>query len=302
MEQDHLQFLNQWVTAITQFVNALAGHAGEITLAGPLNLGGNKIKNVGPATDSTDVLTSAVASPIYGPAAIQPQLEALGKQVLQTARRLNDTTQREGYSTFMNDLVSTAPTTNTSQVAFGAPSGGTVAVTVSAGFFERVDSSRVSYASRTDFLTLPTAFTLTTLVRSGNVVTATTSGANTLAVGQTIHIVGASDPSFNGFFVVTAAGNPFTYNQQAPDASTSGGTASIGGVYYYFLGKGTNVLSLSTSPGTADTWSNRLQSSLDGQTIIAVVTVNGVGGVTTLSGAGATPPANTANVRLFGRL
>ena len=62
-------------------------------------------------------------------------------------------------------------------------------------------------------------------VRSGNVVTITTTVPHQLFVGQTVTITGVTDTSFNGTFTVTSANSPiqFTYNKTAANASSGGG-------------------------------------------------------------------------------
>ena len=239
---------------------------------------------------------------------MQTQLDALGKKVLQTTRRLNDTTQRELHSTFLNGVLNTAPTSNSSQVFFNPPSGGTVTLMVSAGAHYRVDGSQVPYAAFNDTVTLPTSYAVSTLTRTGGVVEVVTTGANPFTNGETVTIPvggGLSDPSFAGSFVIDTIVSPtdFKYTQIAPNASATGGIVSLGSVYYYYIQRGTNVLARA-GPFSADSWVNRTNGSFDGQTIVAVVVVGASGGDVVNSAAGATPPAqnNGANVRLFGRL
>lgn len=70
-------------------------------------------------------------------------------------------------------------------------------------------------------LTVP----ITTLVRSGNVVTATTVNPHGLGVGSTPYVYGPEDSSFVGTFEITAVPSPTTlvYTQYAADAATTGG-------------------------------------------------------------------------------
>ncbi len=70
---------------------------------------------------------------------------------------------------------------------------------------------------------------LTSLQRSGNVVTATTSGNMPQNVnGLTLTIAGVTDSSYNGSFAVTTtAANQFTYTQTGANSTTTGGTASV---------------------------------------------------------------------------
>jgi hypothetical protein len=294
----------QWQNLVAA-VDSLLGNTGKATIASHLDVSGNRIQNVGDPVASTDAVSKAYADANYGSAAVRPQLETLGKSVMQSVRRLNDTNQREQNSSFLNSLMSTAPTTNTSNVTFGSPGGGSVPVTISSGFFYRMDGTRVPYPAFNDTVPLPATANISTLSRASGVVTAVTSSANSFSAGDEVHILsgnGLSDSSFVGSFVITTIVNSttFKYAQNAPNASATGGQASNGTVYYYYLQNSKGVLARSSAP--ADTWNNRLSASLDGHTIVAVAVVNGAGGSVTQSGAGATPPAQTANVRLFGRL
>lgn len=305
LQGDNLDFFNQFITTVVQAINAQQGSAGPVQLSGHLDLQGNRIMNVGEPASDTDAVSQGAASSQFGAAALQPHLEALGKNVLQTARRLNDRTQRENYSSFLNGLVSTAPTTNTSVVGFGAPVAGTVDVNISAGQHQKVDGSQVNYAGRTDTLSLPTPFTITAITRVGNEVTLETSAPNPFVSGETVAPIGVTDSSFDGSFTIDSIidSTHFTYPQFAPDATSSGGTVSLGGVFYYYLKKGTNTLGLANNVfGSGDNWQARLKASFDGQTIIAVVALGGGGGDTTNSAAGATNPVAAANVHIFGRL
>ncbi len=74
------------------------------------------------------------------------------------------------------------------------------------------------------------AFGISSISRSGGVVTVTTSGSNPFAPGQPVTIVGVADFSYNGVFGITAikSSTQFTYSQAGlPDTSSSGGAATI---------------------------------------------------------------------------
>jgi hypothetical protein len=303
LNDESLSLLNQILTNHNQLINYLLGHAGEISLNNHLNLNGKRIKGVGPATDPTDVVSQSFANSNYGAAALQPAFDALGKNVMQTYRQLSNQNQRERFSSFLNNIVNTSPTTNTSIVVFGAPSGGFVPVTITGGLHQFVDGSQEPYAAFNDSLPLATGYNISgSLSRSGGVVSGATTGANALTAGTTVAIVGSADSSFNGQFVLTSASSPnFTYNQNAPNATSAGGTITFGSVYMYLRRTGQSVL-FRVGPFGADTWSNRLSGSFDGSTLVAVVTVTGSAGSDAASSAGATPPAQTGNVRIFGRL
>jgi len=80
----------------------------------------------------------------------------------------------------------------------------------------------------------PSAFanvslSVSSMARSGNVVTATVSPNFPADLnGLSLTIGGAADASFNGTFqITTTAANQFTFAQTGPNASTTGGTASL---------------------------------------------------------------------------
>lgn len=303
LEDPSLALLNQILTNHNQFINHLAGHSGPIALNNHLNLAGRRIMNVGTATDPTDVVTQSFADNNYGAPVVQKAMEALGKNVMQSYRQLSNQSQRERFSSFLNNIANTSPTTNSSIVIFGAASGGFVPVTITGGLHQFMDGSQEPYATFNDSLPLAVGYNISgSLSRTGGVVSGATTGPNALVVGQTVAIVLSADGSFNGQFVLATAASPnFTYNQSAPNGTSAGGNITFGSVYFYIRRTGQNVLTR-VGPYAADTWSNRLTASFDGGTIVAVATVTGSGGSDAASSAGATPPAQTGNVRLFGRL
>ncbi|MEZ2347379.1 hypothetical protein [Terriglobus sp. RCC_193] len=92
--------------------------------------------------------------------------------------------------------------------------------------------------------------TITSLQRSGNVVTATmASGFPADLNGLTLTISGAADASFNGTFLITStAANQFTYAQTGPNATSSGGAASYqnGGYVLYPMAEVLSVMNATT--------------------------------------------------------
>lgn len=71
-------------------------------------------------------------------------------------------------------------------------------------------------------------YTISTAVRTSNVVTITTSTTHQLQTGTSVVIAGVTDSSFNGTFTITRTGTTtFTYAQTAANASSSGGTATL---------------------------------------------------------------------------
>ncbi|WP_047490973.1 hypothetical protein [Terriglobus sp. TAA 43] len=102
----------------------------------------------------------------------------------------------------------------------------------------------------------PSAFanitsTITSLQRSGNVVTATIASAFPADLNSLkLTIAGATDASFNGTFAITStAANQFTYAQTGPNATSSGGTASYqnGGYVLYPMAEVLSVMNASTN-------------------------------------------------------
>jgi hypothetical protein len=72
-----------------------------------------------------------------------------------------------------------------------------------------------------------TTYTISSIARSGNVVTVTTSVANTVPVGQWVTLAGVTDPSFDGTFETTAqSGSTFQFAQVGTNGSSSGGTVA----------------------------------------------------------------------------
>jgi hypothetical protein len=91
---------------------------------------------------------------------------------------------------------------------------------------------------------------ITSLQRSGNVVTATISPSFPADLnGLVLKISGAADASFNGNFTITStSANQFTYSQTGPNATSSGGTASYqnGGYVLYPMAEVLSVMNAST--------------------------------------------------------
>jgi hypothetical protein len=294
--------LNNTLQNLTQMVNYILGHGGGPPyLKAGANFGGQPVKNVGAPIDDGDVVTQAFGESNYGASAIAPQIQSLGKQVMQSYRRLNDRGQREDYSSFLNGVLNTTPTANTATVS-GNTVGGSVDVTVSGGIHQRLDGSTVPFPARTDTFTLPASFSISSLTRSGDVVTATLGSTFTGINGDQVGVGGPSDASFQGIFIIlTGAGTTtVTYPQIGPNGSTSGGTMTLLNVYYYTITAQQNTLGLVNVP--ADTWSNRVAASADGTTIIAVVVVNNGGIDLVNSAAGGTSAQTGAAVTVVRRL
>lgn len=303
LEHESLPEVNQYLVQVSQALNYLLGHAGPIKLNNSLDLGGNPIQNAGVPSNPNDVVNLEFALKNYSAEALRPNIEALGKQVLSSMRRLNDTIQRENYSSFLNGVLNTAPTANTATVSATTPVGGSCTVTVSAGFHQRVDGSQVPFSLRSDTFLLPIAFSYTSATRTAGRVTVVTPAPSGVTGGQAIALGGASNSSFNGFFVVDKVDSPtqFEYIQGGVDASTSGGGYTPVNVYYYTISKGQTTLNLVPAAG-ADSWSNRVAASNDGTTLVAVVALDVNGLEIVNSAAGATSPQAGGNVPVVRRI
>lgn len=290
--------LAQHYQQLTDTVNSLLGYNGEIPLQGHLNLNGNRIMNVGAPQESSDAISQTVANNAYSAAALRPQLEANGSNPLQSVRRINDSTQREQVSTWLNQVMSTPPNASTAQVAFDNSGGGTV-ITINATNLTRADGSLQPIAGYNHAVSRPTAYTIVSITRVSGVVTATFAAGPAISAGQTVGIDSVTDSTFDGSFVVTGAvGLTLTWNQGLADASSSGGTASQGGVFYFYAKPGNPVLFVAGA-FSADSPQNRIEASNDGKQIIAVAVVTSSGGQNSQSGGGGTPTTGAVNAGSF---
>lgn len=73
-------------------------------------------------------------------------------------------------------------------------------------------------------------------------------------------------------------------------------------VYYVYIQRRASVLFVNLTAYTSDTWQNRLASSGDGNTLVAVITLTTSGLDTVNSAGGGTSPVSGAKVRQFARL
>lgn len=297
--------LNETLNNYGQMINYLLGHSGPVRINSSYDFSGNPVRNVGAPTDPADVVSQIYADKYYGAQALVPQFEALGKSVLQTYRQLNNPIQVERYSSFLNGVLNTAPTANTSLITASSPSGGSVSITITSGIHQRVDHSSVPYTAYNDTLLIPASYALTSLSRINGIVTAVTSSSNPLVVGEGFTVYNSADASFWGSFVVIGVASPtqFTYSQIGqPNASTTGGSISLNNVYYYTISAGQNTLTRVQSGSGVDSWSERTTASYDGNTIVAVAVINFQGLDLYNSAAGATPPVSGANIPVVRRM
>jgi hypothetical protein len=105
------------------------------------------------------------------------------------------------------------------------------------------------------------SFPISTVSRTGNIVTVDTSSSNTFVVGEPVAIAGVPDPSFNVTASIQAVNSPtqFTYYQGGNDASSTGGTVA-----------GLDVLTTALTGVTPPTVSN-MTATLNGRSLPAAV-------------------------------
>lgn len=302
LQDPNLGFLNTLLTQMQVQINALSGATGKSPMPSGIDVKGSTVSNIGEPTAPGDAVSKAHAEANYSAAALAPQLDSGSKNSFKGYRSLNSKQQRESYSNFLENIMNTTPTANTSTLSADPPSGGSVAVTISAGYHVFPSGKTVSYGSRTDTLRLPVTFSISSISRSGNIVTCVTGSATGFLVGQQVYVTGVGDTSYNGTFVLlSVAGTTLTWAQVGGDSSSSGGTISENGCYYYYIGVNSNMLALG-GPFSSDTQANRTAVNKDGFVLIAVLVLNSSGFDFTQSAAGATPPASTGNSRLLLRL
>lgn len=296
LDQEGLPTLNAMFIQLQTQISALNGAAGKTVMASGIDVKGATVTGVGEPQTSTDAVSKIHAEQNYSAAAIAPQLESGGgRSSLKTFRALNSKAQQETNSTFLNRMSNTSPSTNTTVVTAGAPSGGSVTITVPAGFHLRVDGSIAPFGTFSDTVALPSSQAITGLTRTTGVVTATGTFSG-LSAGEPIYELGALDASFDGTFIlITASGSTLTWAQPGfADATTTGGAVSTGGAFYFYLKYPSQTLAVS-GPFPVDNQQNRLVANADGQVLIAVAVINSAGLVTTQSAAGATVPAAVNN-------
>lgn len=303
LDDPSLGLLNTLLTQMQTQIAAFGGAGGPAPLAGGVDVKGNTVKNIGPPTEHGDAVSLGHAERNYSAQALAPQLES-GKTQLKSYRAIDSKTQTESYSNFLENVMNTVPTANTSTLSAAPPGGGSVAVTISAGYHVFPSGKTVTYGMRTDTLSLPATFSISSISRTGDEVTAIMSGATGFLAGQQIFVTGVSDNSYNGTFALdtsTGGGATLKWPQVGGNSSSSGGTASENGCYYYFIGVNSNMLALA-GPFSSDIQSNRVNVNQDGFVLIAVIVLNSSGFDFSQSAAGATPPAATGNSRLLLRL
>lgn len=290
---------SQHYRQLTQMVNYLAGYSGPVSVTNDLDLGGNRIKNVGAAQEDKDAVTKIVADANYSATALKPQLEANGANPFVTYKQLNSGTQREQVSSFLNDLLSTPPNANNiDPIVTG--SGSSISVTIPASRFNFSDGTSKLYPSRTDTLTPPATYSISSWSISSGVASVTLSSTPSppLTASSLVYLSGTG--VIDGSQKITNIVSPTEFQfQTTATGSGSSGTVSVGGVAYYYITKNYPIIMLTQLDSGSDTPYNRLSISNDGKQLVAVVSVNSSGVVQTETAGGGTPSNNTANAGSF---
>lgn len=280
-------------------VNTLSGYNGTVQLSNHLDLSGNRVMNIGAPVEENDALSSGVAKGSYSAPVLGPQLESNGTAPLKTLRQINNGSQREQQSSFLNDLMSSVPSAN-GIFPVATTVGGGVQVVVPPSLFTFADGSSIMLMTRTDILSLPASFTITSITVTGNVVTVVTSTPTGLAAGGAMTISGVTPSQFNGSFTVTSiiSATSFTYQDDIGTGSGSGGSVDLNNVYYYAVKKRSPMVHL-LGPYSGDTAANRLNANYDGLQIVAVVVITSGGSLVASTGGGGSPIIGSATAGVF---
>jgi hypothetical protein len=280
---------NQHYSNLVDRVNSLLGYNGTVEIGNHLSLNGKRIINVGEAVGPADAVSQALAESKYSAAALQPQIAPGGKFSIVGYRQLNSGTQREQQSSWLNDLMSSVP--NANAVYPTITNGiGDVMVALPSTRFTFADGSNVILEARTDVLSKPAQYAITSIACVGNVVSVVCAPSG-LAAGQVATIAGVAPSTFNGSFVLTSStggGANLEYQDDLGTVTGAGGFVQVNGVYYYAVRKRSTVITL-LGPYPSDTAQNRLNANFDSFQIVAVVTVTNSGASLTDTGGGGTP-------------
>lgn len=288
-------------------INSLLGFNGEIPLQNHISMNGFRVKNIGAPLAPNDALSHVVAQKSYSAAVLKPQLEAGGSQPLSTYKQINSATQRELVSSFLNDLPSSVPNANAIFPTL-TTSGGSVQVVIPASLFTFSDGSSILLNGRTDLLTLPMQYALTSISVASGVVTAVFSYTGTppsIAAGNAGTISGVSPSAYNGTFtlisvVINTGAMTVTIEYQDPSAggAATGGFFQLNPVWYYAAKKRSADIYL-LGPYVTDSAQNRLNVNMDGYQIVAVVVITNSGGQVSQSGGGGSPIVGSPTAGAF---
>jgi hypothetical protein len=277
----------KWLSQLTDTVNTLAGYNGVIQLSDHIDMRGKNIKNVATPVDPTDAISSVHAESKYSPVVMRDALESQRDTQLRTYRQLNNPSQREQDSGFLNDLMS-APATSSTVIPLQTTAPG-VTIQIPASSFTWANGDSLNTIPRADALTAPGVYSISSIVVSGMI--GTVNSTAPVAAGGQVAISGYSDTRFNNVFQVfqIISSSQFTIQIGTENLTVGSGSLQIGGIYYYSIKKRFGALNLSPSY-SGDTLQNRLQVCSDGSQIVAVVSVSSSGTVRLSStGGGGTP-------------
>lgn len=282
----------KWLDQLTDAVNTHSGYLGPTRFASDLDIGGNRITNLGDAVEDTDALSSGLADSSYSASVLKPQLAPGGSQSMVGYRQLGSSSQREPTSSWLNDLMSSVPNANQILPTVTA-SGGGFEISIPASPFTFADGSQVMLNARTDAVAAPTSIAIVSITSVGNLVTVVTATPHGLSVGSSMTISGAVPSAYNGSYQVTGvlSSTSFTYQADVGTGyATTPGNLNLNNVFYYAARKrSSNILLVSGSPFSGDTASNRLNASYDGNQIVAVVVLTANGPEISSTGGGGSP-------------
>src|SRR5271154_886676 len=201
LQDPNLGLLNTWKSQIENQINAISGTGGPAAMPAGIDVQSKGTVTNLPAPSSktsTDAASAAHVESNYSAGALAPQLEAGNNTGLKSYRALNSKAQRENNSVFLEGMLNTAPTGNTSTITPGTGNE----IVVSAGYHQFVSGNIQSYQQRTDTLAAPPAYTINTISRTGNMVTATLTTTSALLANDSISVEGVTDPTYDGTFTI----------------------------------------------------------------------------------------------------
>jgi len=275
---------------IVDRINHTLGYSDQpFTPAQGIDLQGKTIANVGAPVGKSDAVSLAVAELRYSAPALKPQLDAGGSSTMVGYRQLGSKSQRENNSSWLNDLMSTPPNSNTIFPTISA-SGAQYQVSIPASTFVFADGSQLYVQGRTDLLSKPSQYAISSLSVAAGVVTCDVA-ATGLVAGEVVTCVPGSNLSYAGTFQLTSSasgGTVLQWQSGAAAGTDTTGDIQVQGVFYYTLPKRSRTLHLAGA-FSADNLTNRLSVSSDGTQIVAVVTITNSGAQISQSGGGGTP-------------
>jgi len=144
------EFSDMWREAI-QAINSNQGVNGPATMLNDLDMKGHNIVNLGtPAKGSTSsALSQATADPMYSTATQQAAMEAVGNNMLQTTRRLNDGKQQHRVSSDLNTQGSIPPSNVTGTLAFTTVASSSITFTWTSVIVQLADLSYIGIKNGT---------------------------------------------------------------------------------------------------------------------------------------------------------